>query len=65
MRGGRASGPDVRELAAGRVGVVMGVGLPQVLRLGLDVGLVIVFQRRVIVLVGMGRRHVLPLAAMP
>jgi len=57
--------PDVRELAGSRVGVVMGVGLPQVLGLGLDVGLVIVFQGRVIVLVGMGGRHVLPLAAMP
>jgi hypothetical protein len=57
--------PDVRELAGSRVGVVMGVGLTQVFGLGLDVGLVIVFQGRVIVLVGMGGRHVLPLAAMP
>jgi len=64
MPGGRANGPDVRGLAGSRVGVVMGVGLPQVLGLGLDVGLVIVFQGWMIVLVGMGGRHVLPLAAM-
>jgi hypothetical protein len=43
----------------------MGVSFPLMLRLGLDVGLVIVFHGRVIVLVGMGGRHVLPLAAMP
>ena len=43
----------------------MDVSFPLMLRLGLDVGLVIVFEGRVIVLVGMGGRHVLPLAAMP
>jgi hypothetical protein len=45
--------------------VVMGVCFPLMLRLGLDVGSVIVHHGRVIVLVGMGGRHVLPLAAMP
>ena len=43
----------------------MGVGLPQMLCLGGGVGLVIVFQGRVIVVVGMGGCHVLPLAAVP
>jgi hypothetical protein len=43
----------------------MGVGLPQMLRLSVDVGLVIVFQGRVIVVVRMGGRHVLPLGAVP
>jgi hypothetical protein len=47
------------------VGVVVDVGLPQVLCLGVDVRLVIVFQGWVIVLVGMTGRHVLPLAAVP
>ena len=61
----RAQGPDVQELAVSRVGVVMGVCFPLMLRVGLDVWFVIVFHGRVIVLVGMGRRHVLPLAAMP
>jgi hypothetical protein len=41
------------------------VGLPQVLCLGVDVRLVIVFQGWVIVLVGMSGRPVLPLAAVP
>jgi hypothetical protein len=41
------------------------VGLPHVLCLGVDMGLVIVFQGWVIVLVGMSGRHVLPLAAVP
>ena len=45
--------------------MVVGVGLPQMLCLGVDVRFVIVFQGRVIVLVGMGGRHVLPLAAVP
>jgi hypothetical protein len=43
----------------------MGVGLPQMLRFGVDVGLVIVFHGRVIVVVGMAGRHVLPLGAVP
>jgi hypothetical protein len=47
------------------VGVVVDVGLPQVLCLGVDVRLVVVFQGWVIVLVGMSGRHVLPLAAVP
>jgi hypothetical protein len=61
----QGQGPDVQELAVSRVGVVMGVCFPLMLRLGLDVGSVIVHHDRVIVLVGMGGRHVLPLAAMP
>jgi hypothetical protein len=55
---------DLR-LATGRVGVVVDVGFPQVLRLGADVRLVIVFDSWMIVLVGMKGRHVLPLAAVP
>ena len=54
-----------RESASGGVGVVVDVGLPQVLCLGVDVGLVIVFQSWVIVLMGMSGRHMLPLAAVP
>ena len=54
-----------RDLAAGGVSVVMGVGLPQMLGLSVDVGLMIVFHGRVIVVVGMGGRHVLPLDAVP
>jgi hypothetical protein len=42
----------------------MDVSFPLMLRLGLDVGLVIVFHGRVIVLVGMDGRHVFPLDAM-
>jgi hypothetical protein len=38
----------------------MGVGFPEVLLLSIHVGLVIVFHRRVIVLVGVRGRHVLP-----
>lgn len=55
---------DLR-LATGRVGVVVDVGFPQVLRLGVDVRLVIVFDGWMIVLVGMKGRYVLPLAAVP
>jgi hypothetical protein len=47
------------------VGVVVDVGLPQVLCLGIDVRLVIVLQGWVVVLVGMSGRHMLPLAAVP
>lgn len=54
-----------RGSASGGVGVVVDVGLPQVLCLGVDVGLVIVFQSWVIVLMGMSGRHMLPLAAVP
>ena len=43
----------------------MGVSFPLMLRLALVVRFVVVFHGRVIVLVGMGGRHVLPLAAMP
>lgn len=43
----------------------MDVGLPDVLCLGIDMRLVIVFQGWVIVLVGMSGRHVLPLGAVP
>jgi hypothetical protein len=43
----------------------MGVGLPQMLCLSVDVGLVIVFHWRVIVVVGMAGRHVFPLGAVP
>ena len=47
------------------MGVVVDVGLPQVLCLGVDVRLVIVFHGRVIVLVRMNGRHVFPLSAVP
>jgi len=43
----------------------MGVCLSQMLGLSIDVGLVIVFHGRVIVVVGMGGRHVLPMGAVP
>lgn len=43
----------------------MDVGLPDVLCLGIDMRLVIVFQGWVIVLAGMSGRHVLPLGAVP
>jgi len=52
-------------LAACGVGVVIGVGLPQMLCLSVGVGLVIVFQGRMTVVVGMGGCHGLPLAAVP
>jgi hypothetical protein len=54
-----------RDLAAGGVSVVMGVGLSQMLGLSVGVGLVIVFHGRMIVVVGMGGRHVLPMSAVP
>jgi hypothetical protein len=47
------------------VSVVVDVGFAHVLRLGVGVRLVIVFNGRMIVFVGMGRRHVLPLVSMP
>ena len=47
------------------MGVVVDVGLPHVLRVGVAMWLMIVFHDWVIVLVGMSGRHVLPLAAMP
>jgi hypothetical protein len=47
------------------MGVVMDVGLPQVLFLSVDVRLVIVFHGRVVVLVRMSSRHVFPLSAVP
>ena len=45
------------------MGVVVGMGLPQVLCLSVDVRLVIVFHGRVIVLVRMSGRHAVPLGA--
>lgn len=54
-----------RRSAGGGVGVVVDVGLPQVLCLGTDVRLVVVLHGWVIVLVGMSGRHVLPLTAVP
>jgi hypothetical protein len=47
------------------VSVVVDVRLPEVLCLGVDVRLVIVFHGRVIVLVRMSGRHVFPLGAVP
>ncbi len=47
------------------MGVVVDVGLPQVLCLSVGVRLVIVFHGRVIVLVRMSGRHVFPLGAVP
>jgi hypothetical protein len=47
------------------VGVVVDVGLPEVLFLGVFVRLVVVFHGRVVVLVRMGGRHVFPLGAVP
>jgi hypothetical protein len=47
------------------MGVVVDVGLPQVLCLSVDVRLVIVFHGRVIVLMRMSGRHVFPLGAVP
>lgn len=58
------SSPHLR-LAAGGVGVVVDVGLPQVLCLGVGMSLVIMFQGWVIVLVRMRGRHMFPLAAVP
>ena len=47
------------------MGVVVDMGLPQVLCLSVDVRLVIVFHGRMIVLVRMSGRHVFPLSAVP
>jgi hypothetical protein len=47
------------------VGVVVDVGLPEVLFPGVFVRLVVVFYGWVVVLVGMGGRHVFPLGAVP
>jgi hypothetical protein len=47
------------------MGVVVDVGLPQVLCLSVDVRLVIVFHGRMIVLVRMTGRHVFPFGAVP
>lgn len=59
-------GPGQRlRSALGRVGMVVNVALPEVLGLGVDVRLVIMFESWVIVLVGMRGRQVLPLAAVP
>jgi hypothetical protein len=47
------------------VGVIVVVGLPEMLGVGVDMGLMIVFHGRVVVPVRVGGRHVLPLAAVP
>lgn len=43
----------------------MDMGFADVLRLGVGVRLMIMFNGWMIVFVGMGRRHVLPLTSMP
>ena len=43
----------------------MAVGLPEMLGVGVDMGLVVVFHGRVVVLVQVGGRHVFPLGAVP
>jgi len=51
--------------AAGGVGVVVDVGLPEVLFPGVFVRLVVVFHGWMVMLVGMGGRHVFPVGAVP
>ena len=51
--------------AAGGVGVVVAVGLPEMFGVGVDMGLVVVFHGRVVVLVRVGGRHVFSLGAVP
>ena len=51
--------------AAGGVGVIVAVGLPEMLGVGVGVRLVVVFHGRVVVLVRVGSRHVFPLGAVP
>jgi hypothetical protein len=47
------------------VGVIVVVGLPEMLGAGVDMGLMVVFHGRVVVLVGVGGRHVFPLSTVP
>ena len=45
--------------------MIVAVGLPEMLGVGVGVRLVVVFHGRVVVLVRVGSRHVFPLGAVP
>ena len=51
--------------AVNGVGVVVAVGLPEMLGVGVDMRLVVMFHGRMVVLMRVSRRHVFPLGAMP